>query len=574
MYGSSAQLPTTKMSTSLHMPDYTAGSTQHAEQTSMSLQPLASSEVGAISRSPKGNAGQNLLREFRTNEVFIAIVGPAGAGCGTAAKILQSFLDDSGFKVEVIKASALIRDAAFKRGLEVPDGAARKSLESVRVMQDRGDELRLGSAYGLVEDHSAVGRLIVRDVAARRAKSQGAEFIGKAIEPDGSHRAFIIDSLRHPSEVFLLREIYGDAFFLLGIVCDPAKREKRIRENLFDRARWSDTSVKKQVADFLIRDEDAPEKYGQHVSDTFQESDFFVDNSQDAGDDLSITGMNDQLRRFVNLVTQKKIVRPTVPETAMHQARSSQMRSACLSRQVGAALVDRNGNVVATGTNDVPRAGGGLYGETFMAENETDYRCAFRDTVYCSSNHQQNSIIDELITQFPALVEGKERDQVTKLLRSTRLGGLIEFSRAVHAEMDAILSASISGTSPKACRMYVTTYPCHYCARHIVAAGVDEVQFIEPYPKSKATDLHNDSITTDSVDWVPPSSGGTHVLFRPFVGVAPRLYRRVFLKDRDYKDKISGDFSYGEPPWGRPSESYKISYSMMEVELALDVANG
>lgn len=548
--------------------------TKEAEQPSMSLQPLAANSAGAASKKIKSSAGQNVLRTFRTNEVFIAIVGPAGAGCGTAAKILESFLDDSGFKVELVKASTLIRQVALKYNLVVPDEFARKSLDSVRVMQDRGDEIRLGTEYGLVEDHSAVARLVVHEVAKRRAKSQGSDFVGEAIEPDGSPRAFIIDSLRHPSEVFLLREIYGDAFFLLGIVCDPAKREKRIRENLFDRAKWSDAHVKKEVADFLIRDEGAPQKYGQHVSDTFQESDFFVDNSQDAGDDLSITGMNDQLRRFVNLVTQKTIVRPSIPETAMHQARSSQMRSACLSRQVGAALVDQSGNIVATGTNDVPRAGGGLYGETFTSEGNADLRCAFRDSVYCSSNRQQNLIIDELIDQFPTLIEGKERSQVAKQLRSTRLGGLIEFSRAVHAEMDAILSASISGTSPRACRMYVTTYPCHYCARHIVASGVDEVQFIEPYPKSKATDLHDDSITTDSVDWVPPSSGGSHVLFRPFVGVAPRLYRRVFLKDRDYKDKASGDFSCGEPSWGRPSESYRISYSMMEIELALEISNG
>ncbi|SUZ33012.1 hypothetical protein ROE7235_02780 [Roseibaca ekhonensis] len=119
--------------------------------------------------------------------------------------------------------------------------------------------------------------------------------------------------------------------------------------------------------------------------------------------------------------------------------------------------------------------------------------------------------------------------------------------------------------------MYVTTYPCHYCARHIVASGIDEVQFIEPYPKSKATELHSDSITTESSDWSPPSQGGTHVLFRPFVGVAPQLYRRVFLKDRSYKDKISGDFVFGTPAWGRPTEVYKVSYSAMEAELALEV---
>ena len=499
--------------------------------------------------------------------------GSTGAGSGTAAKILKTFLEELEFEVVIIKASALIRTAAESIGRPLPPIGDRKSLDNVRTMQDRGDELRKGEMYGLPEDHSAIARLALKAIAEQRAGFQGLSFQGDPVEPDGKNRAYLIDSLRHPAEVSLLREVYQDAFTLLGIVCDPLKRERRIRENLFDRSQWGDPEVKKRVKDFLSRDEDAPEKNGQHVSDTFHEADFFVDNSQDAGENLAFTGMNDQLRRFVNLVTQSKVVRPSIAETAMHHARSAQMRSACLSRQVGAALVDAHGNIVATGTNDTPKAGGGLYGESFAIQVEGDERCAFRDSVYCSSNLEQNKIIEELIDEFPELITGKEKSDIVKKIRGTRIGGLIEFSRAVHAEMDAILSASISGTSPRACRMYVTTYPCHYCARHLVASGVDEVQFIEPYPKSKATDLHNDSITTESDGWVPPSQGGSHVLFRHFVGVAPRLYRRVFLKDRSYKDKVTGEFSFGEPQWGRPTETYKVAYSSMEAKLALEFNN-
>lgn len=530
------------------------------------LQENARSAISVNKRS-----GQDVLKGLRTNEVFVAIVGPAGSGSGTAAKILKAFLEETDFEVEIVKASALIRGAAESAGRPVPPIGARKSIENVEMMQDRGDELREGKLYARPEDHSAIARLALKQIAELRATLQRQTFSGVPVEPDGTHRAYIIDSLRHPAEVSILREVYQDAFTLLGIVCDPVKREKRIRENFFDRSQWGEPTVREQVRDFLTRDEDAPEKHGQHVSDTFHEADFFVDNSIDAGDDLALTGMNDQLRRFVNLITQSKIVRPTISETAMHHARSAQMRSACLSRQVGAALVDANGNIVATGTNDVPQAGGGLYGEGFTIQLEGDQRCAFRDSVFCSSNREQNKIIEELVEEFPELMQGKEKTEVLKRLRGTRIGGLIEFSRAVHAEMDAILSASISGTSPCGCRMYVTTYPCHYCARHIVASGIDEVQFIEPYPKSKATELHSDSITTESSDWSPPSQGGTHVLFRPFVGVAPQLYRRVFLKDRSYKDKISGDFVFGTPDWGRPTEVYKVSYSAMEAELALEV---
>lgn len=512
--------------------------------------------------------GQEVLRDLRTNEVFVAIVGPAGAGVGTAAKILSSFFKENQYQVEIIKVSNLIRRAAESRGLEVPVEGSRKSLNNVKIMQDRGDELRKGDLYGRQEDHSAAARLVLGNISECRAKLQEVEFTGDPIVPDGKARVFIIDSLRHPAEVSLFRELYQDSFSLIGIVCDPTKREERIRGNFFDRSERGKQFVKDQVQDFLNRDENAEEKYGQHVSDTFYEADFFVDNTQDANEDLTITGMNDHLRRFVNLITQKSVISPTISETAMHQARSSQMRSACLSRQVGAALVNSAGNIVATGTNDVPKAGGGIYGNSFSLQVGGDHRCAFRKTKYCSSNREQNNIIEELINAFPVLIDGREKDEVIKEIRKTRLGGLIEFSRAVHAEMDTILSASISGVSPKGCRMYVTTYPCHYCARHIIAAGIDEVQFIEPYPKSKATELHDDAIAVDSKDWIPPSEGGSHVLFRPFVGVAPRLYRRVFLKVRDYKNKVTGDFQLGSPAWGRPSESYKEPYSSMEIKLS------
>jgi deoxycytidylate deaminase len=515
----------------------------------------------------------------------VALVGPAGAGAGTAAKLLDAYFGDSGYQASIVKASGLIRAASERVELEVPEDGLRKSIETISKMQDRGDDLRSGNYPGGEEDHAAVARLVLREIAVLRARMQGESFDeAEGVAPDGKKRVYIIDSLRHPAEVHLLRRVYQDAFAIVGVVCDPVVREKRIRENLFDRAdRGKETTID-AVKDFLARDEDAPQKFGQHVSDTFQEADFFVDNSENGNDELTLTGMNDSLKRFVSLIAQDKIVRPNTSETAMHQARSAQMRSACLSRQVGAALLDSNGNVVATGTNEAPRAGGGVYGEGFEHDDAHDHRCAFRETVYCSSNREQNEIILELIDAFPGLTESEDKMDVLKKIRRTRIGGLLEFSRAVHAEMDAILSASLSGTPTKGCRLFVTTYPCHYCARHIVAAGIDEVQFIEPYPKSKATTLHSDAITTESTGWTAPSKrhletvdktkdeekkDEPRVLFKPFVGVSPRMYRRVFLKDRDYKDKVTGEKVSSQPDWGGPLDSYRISYVELEKELGL-----
>jgi hypothetical protein len=116
------------------------------------------------------------------------------------------------------------------------------------------------------------------------------------------------------------------------------------------------------------------------------------------------------------------------------------------------------------------------------------------------------------------------------------------------------------------------------------------VQYIELYPKSRAIDLHGDAIESVPENWIPPKRLSRHaqvqidkarsgqsagsdqgqassavptsidvgrspassckVLFKPFVGVAPRLYACVFRKDREYKDRVTGAFSIGEADWG------------------------
>ena len=179
-------------------------------------------------------------------------------------------------------------------------------------------------------------------------------------------------------------------------------------------------------------------------------------------------------------------------------------------------------------------------------------------------------VIEKLKEDVPALKDLSlvRKAQVLLELRDSPIGSLLEFSRAVHAEMDALLSASRQGISPVGTRLFVTTYPCHYCARHLVAAGVDEVQYVEPYPKSQALDLHDDAIQNRSKGWVPPSLGGKKVLFRPFSGVAPRLFGRAFRKDRDLKDKETGLIQIGLPQWGDPWLLRAASYVQLEAALA------
>ena len=106
---------------------------------------------------------------------------------------------------------------------------------------------------------------------------------------------------------------------------------------------------------------------------------------------------------------------------------------------------------------------------------------------------------------------------------------VIEYGRCVHAEMGAILGAARRGIAIQNSTLYTTTFPCHDCARHIVGAGIIRVVYVEPYPKSKAKELHQDSIIID-----PDKKNGKtiqeqeKVHFEPFVGISPRRYMDFF----------------------------------------------
>ncbi|MCS6622936.1 anti-phage dCTP deaminase [Roseibacterium beibuensis] len=516
---------------------------------------------------------QSLLSKNRSSEIFLAVVGPVGSGSSKICLYIQQAAKAAGYEVIQIKISDIIRTAATSRKLVVPP-VSPKTLDSVVAMQDLGDQLR-------ETDSAALARMTLDRIAEERARLMGISYTGgQAVQPDQKKRAYVIDSLRHPAEVQLLRRAYASSFALVGVVCEQEVRRKRITEKYFLKPTWGDPMTSSRVSTFINRDaDDGASKHGQHVTDAFHQSDFFVDNTADDGSPEQ-RGVIDELGRLIDIITHSRIVRPTIAETAMHHAHSARVRSACLSRQVGAALVQSDGTVIATGTNEAPRAGGGVYGES--EGDDPDHRCAFHPQgAFCRSTKQQNDIVDELIASVPELAQIADQTALTATIKRTRLGQLVEFSRAVHAEMDALVSAARSGVSTVGTKLFVTTFPCHYCARHIVSAGVYEVQYIEPYPKSLALKLHEDAIETNPAVWVPPGlrrddppKDGEEVtagkvLFQPFVGIAPRLYIKAFEQTRQLKDKLTGDIKITPPDWGDEFSSYVVAYPDLEAKLSL-----
>jgi deoxycytidylate deaminase len=346
-------------------------------------------------------SSQEVFHGEASNEIVFAVVGGAGSGTSVIAKTLRGLLVDArigagSFDATILKASTVIREWARKNGKAIPPADPRK-LANIKILQDYGDQMRDGVGLGGA-DHTAVARELVAEIRKYRAGKTNVKYAPREeIKPDGAPRAYILDSIRHPAEVQLLRAIYGDAFILVGVVCQESKRESRMT------AKYEDAGAI-TARKFMNRDsDDADHKHGQHVANAFELADFFVDNTEDNETSKDISNpkwkANDDLNRLIKMICGSQLERPKLAETAMYHAFSARMQSACLSRQVGAALVDKHGNVVATGTNEVPKAGGGVYGES-SEEEVLDARCAYygnEGTRYCRNTREQNEIAADLV---------------------------------------------------------------------------------------------------------------------------------------------------------------------------------
>lgn len=255
-------------------------------------------------------------------------------------------------------------------------------------------------------------------------------------------------------------------------------------------------------------------RHGQSVEQTFPLADAYVNlkNKDQASGALS---------RFLDLLLGSPFISPSRDEVAMFHAGAAAVRSSDMSRQVGAAIATDDGDIIAVGCNEVPRAGGGAYWE-----GDDDDARDHRLEMDANQDHRERAMheVFQVLTArgllTPEAVTGGEK-MFAEMLDDTRVDGLIEFTRSTHAEMAALLDAARRGVSVQGMTLFTSTFPCHNCTKHIVTAGIKRVVFIEPYPKSLAEQLHGDAIAVDR-----PSTGA--VLLEHFSGVAPMNYFTLF----------------------------------------------
>ena len=466
------------------------------------------------------NATQE-IKDSVTPEIIIALCGPIGSPLHETAEQISFSLKKYGYKTYDIRLSDLIRINSKYTSINIDESTNLKKFKSLITV---GDKLR--EIYG----SDILAKLAIAKISAERKKNFG-EFDdivnesskGEASKIKNQKICHIIDSVKNSSELELLKSIYGKMIFSIGVFSPLEAR----RENL---SKINSLSVE-DIAELINTDSGEEFDHGQSVRDTFPKCDYFlrVDSGLAEPGNADAKGqILSKLERFFKLIFRSSVISPTEEENAMYAATSAARNSACLSRQVGAAVTSSSGELLSTGWNDVPRNGGGLYGKQSIRLKviDPDHRCYTLQNRNCSNDAEKRIlaevVIDSLVQE--KIIPVKKREAaIQTIIKNSRLKDLIEFSRAVHAEMHAILGASrVAGERILGGKIFVTTYPCHSCARHIIASGISEVYFIEPYRKSLALKLHSDAMTESVIET------DEKVKLIQFDGVAPTRFLELF----------------------------------------------
>ena len=234
-------------------------------------------------------------------------------------------------------------------------------------------------------------------------------------------------------------------------------------------------------------------------------------------------------------------------------ARTSALRSGELSRQVGATLVSMDGDLIAVGANDVPRRGGGLHWQDRI--DDRDHLLGSD-----SNTHERHALLLRVAKEL----NESDPDEFAKKLNKTSLRSLTEYGRAVHAEMDALIACARSGHSARGGTRFVTTFPCHNCARHIIAAGVERVVYVEPYPKSRALHLHRSDISDGDL---PAGGEPRPVHFVQHRGVAGRRFFDYFSMELETGLPLKRKDAEGSLiPWEGMDRRPRFPLQMQSVE--------
>lgn len=441
-------------------------------------------------------------------ELVIAIVRPVGTPGSEFLEKLSGNLHSYGYEARSIKLSGILADIAASEGSGIPT-----SPEDARIngLMTKGDEFcrQSGNSAGI----ALMGVTEIRTMRVDKAAGD-EDAAGTAIP----RVAYVLDSLKRPAEVTQLRQIYGDHLLVIGLQASVEHRRKALVDKMRpQRAGTSPEELESLVRGLIARDlKESDDSFDQNTLQTFPMSDVFIDVEKDPGPDIA--------RVLDLLFGNPDYPVPKDAEFGMQLAQAASTRTAELGLKVGAVLM-RGRKVLGIGANEHPER----ESAPEFDESSVDIRALVMGTVAAF----QDLLKDEELARFDRDPDTYVAELFAGPLKSSPLRSLTEFQPTVHAEMSALLDAVGRGDALDGARMYVTAYPCHNCAKHLLALGL-EVIYLEPYPKSRAASMYGPSV---------------EALMSPFTGVAPRRYKELFEPGPDRKGSDGARL-----PWSHPEK--------------------
>lgn len=473
-------------------------------------------------------------------ELVIGIAGPIGIDIEAICEEVEAALSEVDY--EAIQ----VRVTDEMQAVPAPGVAAggADAFHQMMYKMDYANQLCADS-----DDPAFLMRLAMRAIGVKREELLAAQeevartkLVGPVApqeEDEGAvltSTAFVIRQLKRPEEVSLLRRVYGKQFILISGYGSVEARRGRLIERIKDSSTPStkDEDLLYRTTKLINRDADeGQDDHVQHLRDTFHLADVFIDG-------INRVPMEQGLKRFFKAFFGRADIGPTRAEYGMYAAKAASLRSVDLSRQVGAAAFSPNGELIAQGCNEVPKAFGGTYWEG----EEPD----FRDVKlgYDPNDALKKEVLRDLFESLSkgGLLPSVDEEEATSdhfvdtllgrgkkpkgakhfgALKHSQINALTEYGRVVHAEMNVVTDAARLGKPLKDSILFVTTFPCHNCTKHLLASGIRRVIFMEPYPKSRAKQLHDNEIELEK-----PSE--TKLSFVPFLGISPFRYRDIFEK--------------------------------------------
>ena len=236
-----------------------------------------------------------------------------------------------------------------------------------------------------------------------------------------SDRNYVIDSIRNPHEVEVLRN--RPDFTLLALEADEALRFERSRS----RGREGAAQTLAQFVEEEARELDSGNPANQQLLSTRRLADLVVTNN----------GTLEELHRQLDELLpplMSRFMRPTWDEYFMNIAKVVATRGNCIKRKV-AAIIVKDRRVISTGYNGTPRG----------AKNCNEGGCP-------------------------------------RCNRMAESGTALEQCLCCHGEENAITQAAYHGTSLKGATLYTTFAPCLMCTKMIINSGIAEVVYNQDYP--------------------------------------------------------------------------------------------